>query len=185
MSSAQSSERQEHLTKETLLRCQMGAGSEDEHAHLEMCSACRAQTQPMAEALGWFGAAARQWGEEKAAATAQWRRSPAAQEWREARVKASRRWPAMTASWAAACGVLLLIFGLGGGLGLPRWQAHRATLAAQARQQEAQRELARDNALLEAVDQDVSRSVPAAFAPLSWSTPTSTNSATDKTQLRQ
>jgi hypothetical protein len=64
---------------------------------------------------------------------------------------------------------LLLIFGIG----LPRWKAHRAAIEAQLHQQQQQQEkqeLARDNALLDEVDQDVSQVVPEAMEPLSWNT---------------
>jgi len=53
------------------------------------------------------------------------------------------------------------------GIGLPRWQQHRAATAAQVAQQQRQQELAQDNALLEEVDQDVSQVVPDAMQPLS------------------
>jgi type II secretory pathway pseudopilin PulG len=72
---------------------------------------------------------------------------------------------------------LLLIFSIGLGIGLPRWNAHRAAIQAQVRQQQEQQreiqdkqELARDNALLDQVDQDVSQVVPEAMQSLSWST---------------
>ena len=73
----------------------------------------------------------------------------------------------MLAAWAMVNVVLLLIFGIG----LPRWKAHRAAMMAQLHlqhQQEEKQELARDNALLEAVDQDVSQVVPEAMQALSW-----------------
>jgi hypothetical protein len=73
----------------------------------------------------------------------------------------------MFAAWATVSVALLLLFGVG----LPRWKAHQVKMAAQAQQQRVQeqkQELARDNALLDAVDQDVSQVVPEAMQPLSW-----------------
>lgn len=153
-----------HLTEQGLLRWQMGDASEAERAHVSACPQCQAQTRPMADALSWFGTAAREWGDEKAAATLQWRdaTSSAAEEWRGARTAAARSWRTMAASWAVACVVLLLIFGIG----LPRWNAHRQALEAAIQQQQRQQELARDNALMEEVDSDVSQVVPEAMQPL-------------------
>jgi uncharacterized iron-regulated membrane protein len=74
----------------------------------------------------------------------------------------------MVTAWALVSVALLVMFGIG----LPRWKAHRAAIEAQAQQQQQQRqkqELARDNALLDEVDQDVSQVVPEAMQPLSWS----------------
>jgi hypothetical protein len=78
----------------------------------------------------------------------------------------------MVGVWAAVSVALLLIFAIG----LPLRNAHRAAIQAQMHQQQQQREiqdkqeLARDNALLDQVDQDVSQVVPEAMQPLSWST---------------
>ena len=165
-----------HLTEQALLRWQMGDASKTERAHVNGCLHCQAQAKPMTDALGWFGAAARQWGDEKAAVTREWRESKAAasqergdatrsavSEWHGAKAAAAQSWRAMAASWAVACIVLLLIFGIG----LPRWKAHRRALEAQAKQQQLQQELARDNALLDEVDRDVSQVVPEAMQPLS------------------
>ena len=90
------------------------------------------------------------------------------QEWDESRSTAARSWRSMAAAWVTVGVALLLIFGIG----LPRWEAHRAAIEAQVQQrqqQQAQQELVRDNALLEEVDQDVSQEVPSAMQPLSWS----------------
>jgi hypothetical protein len=73
----------------------------------------------------------------------------------------------MVAAWAVVGVVLLLMFAVG----VPRWRAHRAAIQAQVeqrQQQQEKQELARDNALLEEVDQDVSQVVPEAMQPLSW-----------------
>jgi hypothetical protein len=159
-----------HLNEESLTRWQMGDGTEAELTHLAECSKCRAQTVPLKDALSWFGAAARQWGEEKAAVAQEWReaKNAAAREWQESKIAAVRNWRGMVAAWAVASVALLLFFGIG----VPRWKAHRAALEAQVqqRQQEQRQELARDNALLEEVDEDVSQAVPEAMQPLSWNT---------------
>jgi hypothetical protein len=160
----------EHLSEEAMMRWQIGDASEAERAHVAMCAECQAEAKPLKDALSWFGAAARQWGEEKAAAAHEWRQSDSA---------AARSWRSMLGIWATVSVALLLIFGIG----LPRWKAHRAAIEAQLHQQqqlqqEAQnkQELARDNALLDEVDQDVSQVVPQAMQPLSWS-PANTGSA--------
>jgi hypothetical protein len=156
----------EHLSEEAMMRWQIGDTSEAERAHVAMCAECQAQAKPLKDALSWFGAAARQWGEEKAAAAREWRQSESA---------TARSWRSMLGVWATVSVALLLIFGIGLGIGLPRWKAHHAAIEAQLHQQqqlqqEAQnkQELARDNALLDEVDQDVSQVVPEAMLPLSW-----------------
>ena len=149
-----------HLSEEALMRWQMGDATAAERAHVAMCTECQAQAKPLQDALSWFGAAARQWGEEKGAA---------AQQWRESKAAAARGWRSMAAAWALVSVALLLMFGIG----LPRWKAHRAAIEAQAQQQQEQRlrqELARDNALLDEIDQDVSQVVPEAMQSLSWNT---------------
>jgi hypothetical protein len=160
-----------HLSEEAVMRWQMGDAADAERAHVAMCAECQAQAKPLEDALSWFGAAARQWGEEKAALAEEWREAKAAavEEWRESKHAAARSWRSMVAMWATVSVALLLIFGIG----LPRWKAHRAAIEARLRQQQQQQEkqeLARDNALLDEVDQDVSQVVPEAMEPLSWNT---------------
>jgi hypothetical protein len=170
-----------HLSKEALLRWQIGDTNEAERAHVAICKECQAQAKPLEDALSWFGAAARQWGEEKAAVAEEWReaKTAAVLEWQESKSAAARNWRSMVGAWATVSVALLLIFAIG----LPRWKAHRAAIEAQVHQQQQlqremqdKQELARDNALLEQVDQDVSQEVPEAMQPLSWS-PASSGSA--------
>jgi uncharacterized iron-regulated membrane protein len=90
----------------------------------------------------------------------------------------------MAAAWALVSVALLVMFGIG----LPRWKAHRAAIETQAQQQQQRQkqELARDNALLDEVDQDVSQVVPEAMQPLSWSATNSGGvSSTGGTASRQ
>ena len=161
-----------HLKEEALMRWQMGDATEPERLHVAECPECQAQTKPLKDALSWFSAAARQWGEERAALIQEWHesRGAAALEWRASKAAAARGWRGMAASWTAVSIALLLIFAIGG----PRWKAHRAALEAQVQQRQQQqqdeKDLARDNALLEEVDQDVSQEVPEAMQPLSWNT---------------
>ncbi len=145
-----------HLSEDAMLRWQMGNASEAETVHVAGCRACQGQTQSLTDTLGWFGAAARQWGEEQGSTTHRWlAASPAPRR---------HRWHSVTAGVAMVCAILLVMLGIA----MPRWQAHRATFAAQAREKQMQQELARDNALMEAVDRDVSQEVPDAMEPLSW-----------------
>jgi hypothetical protein len=160
-----------HLNDETLMRWQVGDATEPERTHVAECAECQAQAKPLKDALSWFGVAARQWGEERAALVEEWHKSrdAATQEWRMSKAAAARGWRSMAAAWALVSITLLLIFAIG----VPRWKAHQATIEAQVqqqRQQEQKQELARDNALLEEVDQDVSQVVPEAMEPLSWNT---------------
>jgi hypothetical protein len=171
------SEHERHLTEEMLLGVQMGdADREAERAHLASCKQCQQRAEPLSDALRWFGAAAREFGAEKAALAAEWRESKAAlaqdwrdskrsanQEWRESRAMAVAHRRSFIATWAAVAAVLLLTFGLG-----LAWQQHRAELAARVQQQQRQQQqLTEDDALLEEVDQDVSQVVPDAMQPLS------------------
>jgi hypothetical protein len=167
-----------HLSNETILRWQMGDATESERTHIAECPECQAQAEPLKDALSWFGAAARQWGEERAALVREWHesRDAAAQEWRESKAAAARGWRSMAAAWALVSVALLLFFAIG----VPRWKAHRAAIEAQVqqqRQQEQKQELAQDNALLEEVDQDVSQEVPEAMQALSWNTSNSTGTS--------
>lgn len=146
-----------HLSEEAMLRWQAGGASAVEQAHIAECPQCRAQTQPLADALHWFGAAAREWGAEKAAFA------------RTSRVdvRASRHWGRFAAALAVACMLLVAT-----GIALLRWQQSPSVptqARAQQQQETTQQELARDNTLLEEVDQDVSQEVPSAMQPLSWS----------------
>jgi hypothetical protein len=81
-----------HLSEEAVMRWQIGDATEAERAHLAMCTECQAQAKPLREALSWFGAAARQWGEERATVAQEWReaKAAAAQEWRESKAVATR-----------------------------------------------------------------------------------------------
>ena len=94
-------------------------------------------------------------------------------EWRKSHASAARGLRTIAAAWALAGVALLLLFAIG----VPRWKAHQAAIEAQQRQQEQKQDLARDNALLEAVDQDVSQEVPVAMQPLSWNTASSTSAS--------
>jgi hypothetical protein len=176
-----------HLSNEALLRWQVGDATESERTHITECPECQAQTRPLKDALSWFGAAARQWGEERATLVQEWHesRDAAVQEWQESKAAAARGWRGMAAAWALVSVTLLLVFAIG----MPRWKAHRATMEAQVqqqRQQEEKQELASDNALLEEVDQDVSQEVPEALQSLSLNTSNSTGtSATGETVSRQ
>jgi hypothetical protein len=176
-----------HLDEEGVLRWQMGDAAEAERAHLTACAECQAQTKTLGDSLSWFGAAARQWGEEKAAVAQEWSatRNAAAHEWRESKAAAARSWRRMVAAWAIVGTVVLLMFAVG----IPRWKAHQSAIEAQVwqrQQQQEKQELARDNALLEEVDQDVSQVVPEAMQPLSWNAVNgSTTGATSGTALRQ
>jgi hypothetical protein len=184
------SEHERHLTEEMLLHVQTGDASDAERAHLAGCQECQQQAEPLSDALRWFGAAAREFGAEKAALAAEWRESKAAmvqdwregkasanQEWREARVAAAAHRRSFIATWAAVAAVLLLMFGIG----LPRWQQHRAAVTARAEQQR-QQALTEDDALLEEVDQDVSQVVPDAMQPLSLNSSSSSSSTTGSTR---
>jgi hypothetical protein len=169
-----------HFDEEAMTRWQMGGASETERAHLAGCSECQAQTRPLADALSCFGVAARQWGEEKAAVAQEWRaaKAGAVQELQESKAAAARSWRGMVAAWAVVSVTLLLMFGIG----LPRWKVHRAAIEAQMQQRQQQQEkqeLARDNALLEEVDQDVSQVVPEAMQPLSWNAANGNAAATN------
>ena len=107
-----------HFDEEALMRWQMGDTAEAERDHLAGCVDCQARTRSLADSLSWFGAAARQWGEEKAVASEDlWERKPAA----------SMHWRSMVAVWAMVSVALLLVFGIG----LQRWEAHRAAIEAQ------------------------------------------------------
>jgi hypothetical protein len=58
------------------------------------------------------------------------------------------------------------------GIALLHWQKSSSVptqVRVQQPQETAQQELARDNTLLDEVDQDVSQEVPSAMQPLSWS----------------
>jgi hypothetical protein len=132
-----------HFDEDTAARWQVGDATEAERTHLAGCAECQAQARPLGDALSCFGAAAREWGEERASVTREWSaaKAAAAQEWRESKAAAEH---------------------------------------------EQKQELARDNTLLDEVDQDVSQVVPEAMQPLSWNA-ANNNAAgtTDGTASRQ
>jgi hypothetical protein len=146
-----------HLSEKAMLRWQAGEASELERRHVAECAECQARMQPLTDALSWFGAAARQWGAEKAVAQRTLRMVSAA----------THRWYRFAVAAALACVLLVAT-----AIAMLHWQQdHTTPMRAQAPQQHetSQQELVRDNALLDAVDQDVSQEVPAALQPLSWS----------------
>jgi hypothetical protein len=143
-----------HLDKQAALRWQWGEASDAERGHVASCAACRTQVEPLAEALSGFALVAREWGDAKAAA---------AQELRPAKAVLSKQWRGMAVTWAAAGALLLIIFGIG----LPRWQNHQVTQQAAAHRQQREQQFTQDDALLDAIDQDVSQVVPHALSPLS------------------
>src|SRR6201995_5772237 len=96
-----------HFDEDTATRWQMGEATEVERTHLDGCVECQAQARPLADALSCFGAAAREWGEERAAVTREWRVAKAAQEWRESRAAAARSWRTMFAAWVTVSVALL------------------------------------------------------------------------------
>ena len=146
-----------HLDGHAVLRWQCGEVSDTERAHVAACPACQKLVRPMESALTWFGAAAREWGEAKSAVVLDPRQA------RPARSGLSSGFGSMTLAWAAVCALLLVVFGLG----LPRWQARQAAQQAALHRQQAQQQITQDDALLDAIDQDVSQVVPHALTPLS------------------
>lgn len=147
-----------HLKQDEVLRWQLGEASEAERLHVATCVACQAQVQPLVQALQGFGAATRQWGEAKATMS-----RPKA-----APAEFHLQWRML----AAVCALLLIAIGMGA----VRWQAHEAALHAAAIRRQAEQQLAQDNALLEAIDQDVSQVTPQALTPLSASASVNTGS---------
>lgn len=147
-----------HLDPGAVIRWQMGDASEAEREHMASCAACQAEAKPLEESLAWFGAAARNWGEHKAALAA-----------RGVGVRhvAVVSWRVLIGVCAAATVAVLMVLGIG----LPHWKSQPVTPQAHVQPQveQQQQEIASDNALLDEVDQDVSQEVPAAMQPLSWS----------------
>ena len=154
-----------HLDKEAALRWQWGEVTEAERAHVAACDACRGQVEPLAQTLSTFTLAARAWGDAKAAAAP----LPSAQELRHPHAAAPGWWRGMAITAMAVGAMLLLVITFA----MPRWRKHSvANSAAQqaaVRQQQRQQQITQDDALLEAVDQDVSQVVPQARSPLSGS----------------
>lgn len=160
-----------HLDREAVIRWQMGDASEAEREHMASCAVCQAEAKPLEESLAWFGAAARNWGEHKAALAA-----------RGAHVRhaAVVSWRVLMGVCAAATVAVLMVLGIG----LPHWKSQAPTSQAHVQpqqiEQQQQQEIASDNALLDEVDQDVSQEVPTAMQPLSWSA-TSSSAGTSST----
>jgi hypothetical protein len=159
-----------HLNRQAVIRWQMGEATESERSHMENCAACQAEAKPLKDALHWFGAAAREWGEQKAAFSREWGSERVAR----VRTAAVISWRVLVGAGAAVTLALLVIFGIG----LPHEKSQAPANQADVQQQHAgqaqQQEIASDNALLDEVDQDVSQEVPAALQPLSWSATSST-----------
>ncbi len=146
-----------HLDDDAEVRWQLGESTEAERAHVARCTRCQAEVLPLADTLQQFGIAAREWGERKAACTPQQTIAP-------------RRRVGWETLVAVAAVLLFAVV-----MTVARWHARQVTLQAAAQQQREQ-QLAQDDALLEAVDQDVAQGVPDALAPLTLATTTSGNS---------
>jgi hypothetical protein len=148
----------EHLNREAVIRWQMGDATEPERRHMTECEVCQAEAKPLQDAVQWFGMAAREWGKQKAAF-----------EGRRAWVRHAGEvsWRVLLGVCAAVTIAVLVVFGIG----LPHWKSQPVTNHAHVQQQveSQQQEIASDDALLDEVDQDVSREVPAAMQPLTWS----------------
>ena len=155
----------EHLQRQGVIRWQMGDATEAERRHMESCAACQAEAKPLKDALQWFGAAAREWGEQKAAFSV-----------RGARVRhaAVVSWRVLVGVCAAVAIALLVVFGIGLPHGKSGQPTNHVQVQPQQVEQQQQQEIASDDALLEAVDQDVSQEVPSAMQPLTWSAASST-----------
>jgi hypothetical protein len=149
-----------HLDRQAVLRWQMGDATAAECSHMASCAACQAEAKPLKDALQWFGAAAREWGEQKAAFSV-----------RSARVRdaAVVSWRVLAGVCAAVTIALLVVFGIGLPHGKSRQATNHAQVQPQQIEQQQQQEIASDDALLEEVDQDVSQEVPTAMQPLTWS----------------
>lgn len=157
-----------HLDRQAVLRWEMGDATEAERRHMTSCAACQAEANPLKDALQWFGAAAREWGEQKAAISV-----------RSTRVRHAEvvSWRVLAGVFAAAIIALLVVFGIGLPHGKSRQATNHAQVQPQQVEQHQQQEIASDDALLEEVDQAVSREVPAAMQPLSWSATGAVSSA--------
>jgi anti-sigma factor RsiW len=128
-----------HLSSEQLSECIAGYPRPKVARHVEQCPACRAELARFREALGEFGGAVRAWSEGQAQA-AMSAYSPAA---------TPRSWAAShQLAWALAIAAIFVIASF-------LWPGHRSEGAA-----------ASDALLLNQVDAEVSRTVPASMEPL-------------------
>ena len=133
-----------HLSSEDICRWIAGERAAGEESHVRECSLCAAEVARLEGALQRFGGAVREWSAAQpgAQSTGAWRVDRAAHQWRVKRFQ----W-----SLAAAALVLLAV--------VPAWKGARDRRVAE--------EAARADAILmEQVDYQVSRTVPATLEPL-------------------
>ena len=128
-----------HLSSEQLSECVCGWPSPLVARHIEDCAACRAELAEMRETLGNFRTGVRAWSEQRAATLA----TP-----ETAVVRADPRGTPRQLAWALAIAALCVV----ASFVLPRRQNENTA--------------ARDAALLNRVQAQMSRSVPSSMEPL-------------------
>jgi len=133
----------QHLSSEQIARWMAGERTPAEEQHARQCPECGAELARMEAALSLFRGSVRAWSEQSIAQPqAAWKPAPVA-----------HRWGLQPMRWAVACVVVLMLAAI--------------PLYRNASEKQRQAELAKaDAALLEQVDAEISRAVPATMEPL-------------------
>lgn len=133
----------QHLSSEQIARWMAGQHTPGEEQHARQCPECGAELARMEAALALFRGSVRQWSEQSSAEQqAVWKAGPVRHGWRFQPMR-----------WALACVVLLML------AAIPVYR--------NAMEKQSKADLAKaDAALLEQVDAEISRAVPATMEPL-------------------
>ncbi len=130
----------QHLSSEQIARWMAGERSPAEEQHVRECPECGAELARMEAALELFRGSVREWSEDSSAQA-------------QTFVPVRRGWRFQPMRWALACVVLLMLAAI---------PVYRNTAAKQRQAAQAKA----DAALLEQVDAEISRAVPATMEPL-------------------
>ncbi len=129
-----------HLSREALDDLLIGLGSDESHAHLVVCSACRAEVETFRGDLRLFNAASMAWSQSRRQLSLRERPAP--------------RIPAAVVGWAvSAAAMAAMVFGI--------WH-HRSpappsqATAAQSQPLDSEAQIVQDNKLLQAVNAAIS-----------------------------
>ena len=134
-----------HLASERISQLLIEPQSNDEKRHLDSCAACNGELAELRAAISMFGGAARSWSEQQD--SREFRLTPT-----DGRKK--QWWSVSNAGWGLVATMALVVL-----VWLPIHRKHESQLAATLNAES-------DEILMQQIDTQVSRRVPAAMDPL-------------------
>jgi anti-sigma factor RsiW len=153
----------QHLSRERISELLIEPQRDDEKEHLVSCAACNAELAELRAAISMFGEAARNWGELQDSRELQL--TP--------RLERKRQWwSGSRAGWGLVAAIVLLVF-----VWAPIHRKHDS-------QQAATLNAENDAILMQQIDSEVSRRVPAAMDPIAKLISEDTNSTNGPTDTQ-